>query len=149
MNFRHICIVSIAVFLVACPSETSSVEHVAVLEVRPDIACIWDRLLAISKWPRVQTIRDETPVGVTHRFNFETRRAPHSIGIVIRDDGSFIYRNTAWSPNQELHELQAAQQSLYEIDEDLDGRCNLIGLVDNVQRACFGKDCDLLTAANE
>ena len=149
MDYRHKCVVSITFLMVACPGETSSVEHVATLEDRPDIACVWDRLLKIAKWPRVQTIRDETPLGVHHRFDFETSSAPHAVGILIGDDGSFTYRNTAWSPNLTLPELRAAQQSLFDVAKALDDQCNLGGLVDAVRQTCHGKNCDQLAAAND
>lgn len=148
MDQRHLFILPVALFVVACPGEVSRVEHVATLEARPDIACIWDRLLDTAKWPRVQTIRDETPIGVHHRFNFETNSASHAVGILIGDDGSFTFRNTAWSPNLTLPELRAAQQSLFDVEEALDGQCNLGDLVDRVQQICHGKNCDRLADEN-
>jgi len=148
MDYRHLCTVLVAFLVAACPSETSSVTHTTTLEVRPDIACIWDRLLGIAKVPRVQTIRNETRVGVNHIFYFETGDAPHAIGILIGDDGSFTYSNTARAPNLTLPELRAAQHSLFDVDKALDGQCNLSGLLDNVQQTCFGKNCDRLATAN-
>jgi hypothetical protein len=148
MYHRHLFVLSVACFVVACPGEESRVEHVATVGARPDVACIWDRLLDIAKWPRVQTIRDETPVGVHHRFIFETNGALHAIGILIGNDGSFTFRNTASSPNFTLPELRAAQQSLFDVEEALDGQCNLGDLVDSVQQACYGKNCDRLADEN-
>jgi hypothetical protein len=116
MGFRRLFTISTAFLLVACPAPTSNVEHFTTLAAPPDIACIWDRLLAVAKWPRVQSIRDAIPIGVNHSLNFEAKSAPHSIGILFGDDGSFTYRNTAWAPNLTFSELQAAQQSLFEVD---------------------------------
>ena len=127
----------------------SQVEHLATVAARPDIACIWDRLLAISKWSKVQSIRNETRIGMNHIFNFEAKGAPHSIGILIDDDGSTTYRNTAWARNLTLPELQAAQRSLFEVDELLDGHCDLGPIVGNVRQTCFGKNCDRLAVLSD
>jgi hypothetical protein len=86
---------------------------------------------------------------VHHLFNFDTDSAPHAVGILIGNDGSFTYRNTAWSPNLTLPELRAAQQSIFDVDEALDNQCNLASLVDSVRQACHGKNCEHLTAAND
>ena len=117
MNYRRPFVVSIAVLITACPGEVSRVDHIATLEQRPDIACIWDRLLTIAKHPRVQTIRDDTPVGLSYRFNLETNSAP--------------------------------QQSLFDVDAALDNQCNLVGLLENMQRTCDGKHCKQLAAADD
>ena len=71
---------------------------------------------------------------------------PHAIGILIGKDGAFSFRNTAWAPNLTLAELQAAQQSLFEVEELLDNRCNLGPIVANVRETCFGKNCERLAA---
>jgi len=86
---------------------------------------------------------------VSYRFNFETNSAPHAVGILIGDDGSFTYRSTAWSPNLTLPELRAAQQSLFDVDAALDNQCNLMGLLENMQRTCDGKHCKQLAAADD
>ena len=148
MDYRHLCTVLIVFLVAGCPSETSSVTHTTKLEDRPDIACISDQLLGIAKVPRVQTIRNETRVGVNHIFYFETGDAPHAIGILIGDDRSFTYSNSAWAPNLTLPELRAAQHSLFDVDKALDGQCNLSGLLVNVRQSCFGKNCDRLVTAN-
>lgn len=146
MRVRSLFTVFAALLLVACPAPTSKIEHFTTLAYPPDIACIWNRLLAIAKWPSVQTIRDVIPVGVNHRFNFEAKRAPHSIGILFGKDGTFAFRNIAWAPNLTLVELQAARQSLFEVEELLDNRCNLGPIVANVHETCSGKNCDRLAA---
>jgi len=95
------------------------------LVARPDVTCVWNRLVTVAKSHRVQSIRDVIPIGVNHRFNFETKSALHSIEIFFGNDGSFTYRSTAWAPNPPVSDLEVAQQSLFEVDELLDGRCNL------------------------
>ena len=141
MSFRTLFTLLAVFLLVACPGPTSNVEHFTTLASPPDIACIWDRLLAVAKWPRVQSIRDVTPVGISHRFNFETNSAPHSIGILIGKERAFSFRNTAWAPNLTLAELHAAQQSLFEVEELLNNRCNLGPIAATVRETCFGKNC--------
>jgi hypothetical protein len=147
MDYRPLCTLLIAFLVTACPGEESGVEHIAILDERPDLPCIWDRLLGIAKWPRIQTIRNETRSGVNHIFYFETDNALHAIGILIGDDGSFTYSSTAGATNHTLPELRAAQQSLFAVDKALDGQCNLSGLMENVRQTCFGKNCDQLATA--
>ena len=144
MDYRHLPIVLTAFLVAACPRESSSVTHTSILEQRPDIACLWDILVGIAKVPKVETIRNETWVGVNHIFHFETGKAPHIVGVLIGDDGSFTYSNSAWAPNRTLPELRAAQLSVFDVDKALDGQCNLKGLVDNVRQSCSGKNCDKL-----
>jgi hypothetical protein len=146
MGFRSLFTILTGFLLVACPGDTSQVEHFTTLAAPPNVTCIWNRLVEVAKWHRVQSIRDAIPIGINHRFNFEAKSAPHSIGILFGDDGSFTYRNTRWAPNLTFSELHAAQKSLVEVDELLDGRCNLGRIVGNVRETCNGKNCDRLAA---
>ena len=146
MSFRSLLTISTGFLLVACPAVTSQVEHFTKLAAPPDVTCIWNRLITVAKWSRVQSIRDVTRVGVIHIFNFEAKSAPHSIGILFGKDGTFTFRNAAWAPNLTLSELQAARQSLFEVEDLLDSRCNLGPIVGNVHETCFGKNCDRLAA---
>ena len=143
-SYRHASIL-VLFLLAACPAATSSVEHFVVLTAPPNIACVSSRLREISASNRIQSIRDRIPTGVNFRFNFEAENAPHSLAIFYGDDGSFAYRNTAWATNLTLAELRAAKQSLFEVDELLDGRCDLGHLLGHVQERCFGENCDLLS----
>jgi len=146
MAFRRLSTISIALLVAGCPAPTSFVEHFVSLAAPPDIACVSTRLQEIAKRSRVQSFRDVISIGVNHRFNLEARSAPHSIGVFFGNDGSFAFRNTAWAPNLKFRELQAAQRSLVEVDEHLDGFCNLGSIVGNGEESCFGKNCDRLAA---
>jgi hypothetical protein len=149
MTFHRLSIVSIALFLAACPAPTSFVEYIVVLSAPPDITCVSRQLEEIAKRSAVQSFSDVTPTGINYRFNFEAGNAPHSIGIYFGDDGSFAFRNTAWAPNHRLRQLQEAQQSLTEVNEHLDGLCNLGRIVGNGEESCVGKNCDRLVARSE
>lgn len=148
MGLCRFVTLSVLLLLAACPAPTSFVAHFTVLARQPDISCVSGRLREIAKRNRIQSISDDTPGGVNHRFNFETASAPHSIGIYFADDGSFTFRNTAWAPKLTFRELQAARQSLFEVDELLDGRCDLGRIVDNVEESCVGEHCERLAAAS-
>lgn len=132
--------------LAACPGPINQVEHTAELESAPDVSCVWQRLLELSRVPKVDTSRSELPMGVGHNFFIDTGKNWQSIGIVILNDGGAMYHNTAGARDMDEAGLRVAKQSALYIDAALSGHCGLSELSAAVETACYSKHCDAVMA---
>lgn len=140
---RRVCLATLASAIVAgCPASTSRLMHDKELPETPDISCIEGLLRNVAKDGRVQAITDKIPLGTNHGFVFDVAAVPHHLGILVRPNGTSVFRHVAWAPKLKLRELHDAEGSLTRIEMQLSGHCKLGDLARDMARACSGKNCD-------
>ena len=131
---------TIALTLSACPKETSLVEHYADRVQVPNTSCVLAELKSLAMDNAVQQIKDDIPLGTSHRFLFEVQDTLHSLIVLVRPDNSASIRHTAYAPNHIVSELQMAQSSIGKVEEALADRCGMA--LEPATESCQGRHCD-------
>jgi len=142
---RRLCILLIpCVTLIACPAESSYVQHEKELVMAPELSCLEETLRPLAKKRRITIIREEIPLGIANRYIFDVGDAPSTFSVLVRPDGSAKFLSRVWAPKLKLKELREGERVLGLLESKLSGRCGIGDLETNATKSCFGVNCERL-----